>query len=301
MTPRRTAAVAAALLALLALTSCSSGGDADPMGSGGGDAGFADAEELDATSQRDGADAALVQARDLPRPVGEEKRVTTASVSLAADDVAALRFDVQKIVDASGAEVAEEQTSTGDDGEVLTSRLVLRVPSADVEETLSSLERTGTLLSSERSSDVVTEAYVDLQARVRAQERGLRRVEVLFARAQSIRDIMAIEGEVTRRQADLDSLKGQLQVLEDQTSRATVTVHLEQTSVADPAERRDGFVGGLVSGWEALTQSVGVLSTVLGAVLPFALVGLLLAVPVRLLLRRAARRRDGARPVAADA
>ena len=120
-------------------------------------------------------------------------------------------------------------------------------------------------------------------------------MEVLFTRANTIREIMAIEGQLTRRQADLDSLKGQLRYLEDQTSQSTITVHLERTS--QPGETDDaGFVAGLKSGWSAFTASLTGLATVTGALLPFAIALALVGVPAFWLVRRTLRGRRATAP-----
>lgn len=255
---------------------------------GGSDQRSASESAGDAAANSDGG-FSQASAEDDPIGVGD-KVVINATVSLTADDVDALRADVQRIVDSARGTISEEETY-GDDDEVDSSQLVLRVPSDRAERVIEELEDAGTVESSTRSADVVTEQYVDLQARVRAQERSLRRVEVLFDRARSIRDIMSIEGELSRRQADLDSLKGQLQVLEDQTAMATITVMLSRTDTADVESDDAGFLAGLGAGWHALTDSVVVLATVLGAVLPFLIVLAPLAVAAWWLVRRGRARR----------
>ena len=52
----------------------------------------------------------------------------------------------------------------------------------------------------------------------------------LLDRAQNLRDIVLIESELTRRQADLDSLEHQSAYLADQTSLATITVDIDHAT-----------------------------------------------------------------------
>ena len=96
------------------------------------------------------------------------------------------------------------------------------------------------LSSASRNSEDVTTEVIDTDVRIRAQTKSLRRVELLLARAQSIRDIVAIEAQLTRRQADLDSLKQRQAYLADQTSMSTVTVYLERTRVKAAPKKDDG-------------------------------------------------------------
>jgi aspartyl-tRNA synthetase len=121
---------------------------------------------------------------------------------------------------------------------------------------------------------------------------GWDRITALLARAESIRDIMSIEAELSNRQAQLDSLTQQQAYLADQTSLATIKVSIERKPSATPAPKKDddhGFLAGLTAGWDGLRATVVAVLTVVGAVLPFAVVGLLVGVPVWLLIRRLRR------------
>ena len=78
---------------------------------------------------------------------------------------------------------------------------------------------------------------------------------------------------------------------------STVTVYLStpKAYVEPPSALDDaGFLAGLKSGWNALTSAVVVVLTVVGAVLPFAVVALLVGIPVWLLVRRTLRSRTAA-------
>jgi hypothetical protein len=175
---------------------------------------------------------------------------------------------------------------------VRTTRLVLRIPSSGFADAFAELEQMADLMSSSSTAEDVTTEVIDTRVRIRAQRRSLRRVEVLLDRAQTIRDIVAIEAQLTRRQADLDSLEQRLAFLEDQTSMSTVTVNIERTPEEPKEDEEDeaGFLAGLSSGWKALGAFGTAVATVTGAVLPFAAVLLVLAGPVLILLRRSRRR-----------
>lgn len=309
---RRTSLALVALLAvLLALSGCSSGGSDDA----GGEQAVAPAERevpADGTGLSD-RDAAFDGADDVAAPttrrhsssatqVGavERKLIQKGNVSLASDDVARTAAAVQRIADEHLGEVTERKTTTDGDGEVSTARLVLRVPAADFSDAFTQLEKVADLLSSSATAEDVTTQVIDTKVRIRAQRRSLRRVEVLLDRAETIRDIVSIEAQLTRRQADLESLEQQLAFLTDQTSMSTITVNVERKPEERPDEPEeqddDGFLAGLSAGWDALGTFATGLATVAGAVLPFAVVIAVLGLPVLLLLRRNRRR-----PAPADA
>ena len=223
--------------------------------------------------------------------------ISTGTVSLRSKDVGQARFDVQKVVDAHRGEISDEQTATDLEGQVDRSRLVIRVPSQFFDEVMNELGEVAELRSAKRTSEDVTTQVIDIGVRVRAQEKSLERIELLLARAQSLRDIIAIESQLTRRQAELDSLKAQQAYLADQTSLSTITVFLERTEKAAPVEKDEaGFLAGLERGWDALGKAATVLATGLGAVLPFMVLLLLLGVPTWLLVRSQLRRRADRAP-----
>ena len=278
-----------------ALGACSSGsGGSDAGGSGGADS--MSAAEPAAPAERGGvaADGAGDTASVARVAVQERAVISVGTVSLSSTDVRASRNEVQRIVDARRGEITGEETQTDDDGDVSWSRLELRVPSERFDEAMDDLEGAGQLEDATRSAEDVSTQVIDTDVRIRAQERSLRRIEVLLDRAGSLADVVRVEAELTRRQADLDSLK-QLQAhLAEQTSMSTITVHIDEATGTGPRTDPDeqaGFLAGLRSGWRALAAFATGLATVAGALLPFAVTLGVVAVPLWLVLRRYAGRR----------
>ncbi|HEX5917067.1 MAG TPA: DUF4349 domain-containing protein [Nocardioides sp.] len=215
--------------------------------------------------------------------------ISSGTVSLAGEDVRETRRDVQRVVDTQGGEITDETTETDSEGDTSYVRMVVRVPSGKFGETMTALEQVGVLRSSDRGSEDVTTQVIDTGARVRAQEASLRRVELLLADARDLKDVIWIESQLTSRQADLDSLKSQQSWLADQTSLSTITVDISTHQVIEeePEEERPaGFLAGLDGGSKALGALVTVLTTILGALLPFAAVALVLGLPVWIVVRR---------------
>lgn len=304
----RSLLLAAALAAGLGLAGCSAGGS-DEASSGSAPAAVGGDQPESAADQDAVADSADAAGSSAYRASGTKAKSTSAApgqpavisigtLTVQSDDVAAARFDLEKVVDSLGGSIADEKTTASTDGEVRLSRVVLRIPSGDFDAAMTELADLGKVTASTRKAEDVTGEVIDTQARIRAQEQSLERVEVLFARAQNIRDIVAIEAQLSRRQADLDSLKGQLAYLKDQTTLATITVYLERSEPKPASTRQQNddlaFIGGFKSGWDALSDLGSGLATVAGALLPFAVVGLLLGVPAAVVVRR----RLTSRPVA---
>jgi len=287
-------------VAALSTAACSSQSSDNIAPSAGGDAAGlkADANSpLDSRAERLAAgapvngvdsltfDTTLSSVRS-PQDAYEQERalIQTGSVSLTSDDVAKAVFDLQRLLDKYDGLIDDERTETNKNGEVRMSRLVVRVPASDFDATMNGIAQLGNLTESTRKSKDVTTQVIDTRVRIRAQEESLARVEALLARAQSIRDIVAIEAQLTRRQADLDALKQTQAYLSDQTEMSTITVYLEKSkpgAVPKPAKKHhNAFVTGLNAGWDAFTDAGAGLAKIGGASLPFAGLLALLAWPL---------------------
>lgn len=300
--------LALALTTTVALTACSSdGGDSATADRGAPSQerledrpGSAEAPQAAPSEAPDGSDAAggaSGSAGEAPpvTPAAEPSTViATGTVDLVADDVAETRRDVQRLADEAGGRLAGEETTTDRDGVMDGSRLEVQVPSAAFDATMTAVEEVATTTSSTRSLEDVGTEVVDTEARVRAQEQSLARIEALLAEAEGLDEVVAIEGELTTRQAALDSLTSQLDYLQDATAYSTITVYVERTDEAEEDaaedEGRDGFLGGLADGWDGLTGALGAVAVTLGLLLPWLLLVGLVAVPLAWGLRRLRRR-----------
>lgn len=216
-------------------------------------------------------------------PAVQRNVVRTAQLTLTVDDVAAKARQAHDIAARHQGYVADEKT----DDRVAS--IELKVASDDLDAALAALADLGRVTSRNQQAQDVTEQLVDLQSRLATQRASVERVRALLGNATAIGEIVQIESELTRRQADLESLEQRIAALDGQVQLATVSVQLSKADGGTPVDEEDlGFLGGLDAGWGAFLGTAQVLLTVLGAVLPFAVV---LAVPALVVLRVLRRRR----------
>jgi len=212
--------------------------------------------------------------------------ISTGQLSLHSKSVNKARAEVMRLVASWNGTIADEQTNSDDRGRVVDSTMTLRVPTPKFSEAMSAFAGLGNVEQQSRKSEDVTTRVIDNDARVRAAERSIRQIELLLGRAEKLSDIIAIESDLARRQADLDSLKSQQAWLEDQTSLSTITVHLNQPATAAHKHDARGFLAGLEGGWTALKGTTVVLLTAVGAALPFAVLVVLFGLPLWVVVRR---------------
>jgi len=293
------------MAAALATAACSASDSAKPTSGGlAGDGAAAPADNAaggDKAAARDaeGGSGELAQpaapngepAPDVKVAPNERSIIYTGSITVAVDDVRSAADKAGVIATGTGGFVgADKRTLLEGRSEA---QLVLRVPAASYSSTLDSLAKLGTEEARSGAQEDVTEAVVDLDARIESQQASVNRTRALLAKANTIGEIVSVESELTKREADLASLQARKRSLANRVDLSTITVflHSRETPPPGPVEPDSGFVAGLKSGWHAFVSSVKVLLTILGALTPFVIA---IGVPVWLVVWWLRRRRTTA-------
>ncbi|HEY7104239.1 MAG TPA: DUF4349 domain-containing protein [Mycobacteriales bacterium] len=220
--------------------------------------------------------------------------IRTAELAVAVHDVPAEAAAAGAAARAAGGAVAgDDRSGSGADAHAT---LVLKVPPEKMDAMLDQLGRLGREHSRSSSTQDVTQDVADVDARVASMQASIARVRAILSRAERIGDVVSVEGELSRRTTDLESLQARQRALAGQVNYATITLQLTADRAAAPAPPPDqaGFLGGLRGGWHAFAATLGWVFAALGAVLPF----LLLAVPVAVAWVVLRRRRLTAAPSA---
>ncbi|MGC0374034.1 DUF4349 domain-containing protein [Streptomyces sp. SAI-229] len=283
------------LAAALAVGGCSGAAD-DSGGSGAADKAAAPAEgqaaQEDAKQGAGGGTANGAKATAAPK-VTADHIIRTASLTVRVKDVPKALDEARTTTETAGGYIGDETTTRDAAGHEHT-RVVLRVPVGKYDEVLAGLEGTGRLLERDAKAQDVTDQVVDVESRITSQRASVARIRELMDRATRLSDVVTLEGELSSRQADLESLLARQASLKDRTSLATITLTLSETPVKEAVEDEEdpGFLDALAGGWGAFVTMLRWLAVAIGAVLPFAAVAALLV----LLWRKAVRPRLPRRP-----
>jgi hypothetical protein len=232
-----------------------------------------------------------VQVKDVDAAVSSARAFATAAQGFVQDEKTSTRpvevAPEDRRTDRTGSTSPTQVPSVVVDQSVLT----LRVPQQSLDQVMQQVGGLGVVRSRSQGSQDVTDTYVDTASRVKSQRASVERVRTLLGRATGIGDVVRLESELSRREADLDALEARLASLDDSTTLATLVVTLSRpdADVPAPAEE-DGFIAGLQAGWHALGASATVVLQIVGALIPFAFLLALVGLPVWLVLRR---RRSG--------
>lgn len=202
-----------------------------------------------------------------PKTDKPDEKADAAARAAAAQDLAGKVYDIG---DAAGGFRGAVNAKAD------TVLITLRVPVDNYDTVMSALSVFGLTTQLVEKSTDVTGQVVDLKSRIETMQASVSRVRALLAEAKTVGSVIAIESELTSREADLESLLSQQAALGDQVALSTITVTVK--AVTDkplvavpppPVAAKTGFLGGLEKGWAA-AKSFGLwASSVLGAIVPF--------------------------------
>lgn len=240
-----------------------------------------------------GADGSQGSAAQEPAAVAaddEQRIVRTASLSLTVGSIEQGAAGIRQVARDLDGQVTDERVLVADPGGRSAS-VTVSVPAERMDAALERLSALGAVTQRTATARDVTTRYVDTESRIASMKASVERVRAMMAQTTAISQLVELESQLAQRESELDSLQRTLAALQRTVAMSTVTVTLATAS--DPADG-GGFTGGLRSGWQALVASFAVCLTVIGAVLPFAVVLAIVGVPALVWWRR--RRTAPAQP-----
>ncbi len=210
--------------------------------------------------------------------------IRTAALGIEAPDAQKVLASARTAAEGAGGYVGNESTRRGGDGR-MTSTVTLRVPADRFDAVLGALEGGGRLLHRKVEAQDVTEKVADVDSRVKSQQASVARVREMMDKATALGDVVMLEGELSKRQSDLESLLAQQNALKDQTALGTITVEVSEPPAAPRAKEKDSgpsVTGALRKGWDAFTTVLRYLLLAVAVVLPFGVTAALGVVAFRI-------------------
>lgn len=197
------------------------------------------------------AESAAIEADGKAGYSSEPDVITTGYLSMSVEEPSVVADEISELVVASGGRVASRSDYTPVDFGQPSTYLDVRIPSSDLDATVASITELGEVQEISVNTVDVSLQKVDLDARIEVLEAAIERLTTLLVSAETTADLITIESALAERQAELDSLQSQRDYLSDQTLFATLSINLITPADATPSDP-DGFLDGLVRGWESV-------------------------------------------------
>lgn len=270
--------LAVLVTALLALAACS-GDDEDSSASdtvseddGGETMDVAGGAPTTVSGQGSGSDGGgtVTDVGDIDLVAAEVDRkiIYRGDIAAEVDDVVPAVRSARDEVAAEGGYVFAQEVSGN------SAHVVLKVPAVRFDAAFDAVLGIGDVTSQSIEAEDVSEQFTDLESRKATLETSIARLRGFLDATTNVDEISRLESELTNREAERDVIAGQLRVLQDRTSFATISVSYTSdeegdAALADESSGPPGFGRGLEVGWDAVVLAAGITATAGGFILPF--------------------------------
>lgn len=133
-------------------------------------------------------------------------------------------------------------------------RYTLRIPKEQVMAFNTEFKLNSHLTSENSNVQNVTKYYNDTTARLNTLETQLARLNELYGKAELIQDIISIESRINEIMYQIESLKGELQYLDERINYSTVNVYIQEVAKLTTGESVQASFGERLN--KALKDSI---------------------------------------------
>ena len=164
--------------------------------------------------------------------------IRTGHISMDVEDTRAPRATIEGMVEtmaAEGAFVVSAEEHGGVEGSQPYITISIRIPATrfgDIMERLAELAVN--VNSRNESAQDVTEEYVDLEARLESLEAARQRLLQIIEEARNTKDLLEAEQQLTHREAEIESIKGRMQYLEQSARLSSIWIELQPHILSQP-------------------------------------------------------------------
>jgi hypothetical protein len=201
----------------------------------------------------------------------DTKIIKTASLTIEVKDVTAAVDSLKAIAVAQGGYLSSTNIQKNYNNR-LSGTVVIRIPQAAFENTLSGVKAIGTVRSVSTQGEDVTEEYVDLQAQKTSYQNQLSQYNEIMKRSEKIEDIIKVQAQIDRVQTELNRLEGRLKYLNSRIDLSTITVTVEEPEPVG-GESGHNFVSAINEGISGFLGMIDALIIILFTLLPLIILG----------------------------
>jgi len=182
-----------------------------------------------------------------PPVIQDRKIIKTGTIEFQTQNLSDVRQKIDNAIKRYNGYIANEQESSYNNR--IQQHVVIRVPADNFDSLIKDISK-GVKKFDEKRIDAqdITEEFLDITARLKIKKETEQRYRQLLARANTVKDILAIEKQIGELRADIESIEGRLKYLENQVSYSTLTVIFYEI-ISSPIGFGQKFKLGLLNGW----------------------------------------------------
>lgn len=187
----------------------------------------------------------------------EQKVIKTGTLSLHMDNVRDGAEAIQANVEAMGGQVTNTNITRYSNS--YTATMTVQVPSEQFESAMDALKEMAVYVSSEyTNADNITEAYMDLEARLSNLKEEEAQYLSILDRAVTVEEILQVTDYLSGVRYEIESIEGQLKYYDTKVDYSTISLTLtedESVGAVQESWRPTSTFNEAVSDWMSFLQS----------------------------------------------
>jgi hypothetical protein len=192
--------------------------------------------------------------------------VYSGSITIRVRDAEDAATDAAELAGGAGGFVAAQDSQLEGDREI---SMTLRVPSDRFEEVADQAAELGVVQARTVDSEDVTDQVVDLEGRLENAQASAKRLRELLATAQVLDNMVVLEERLAQRESDIEQIQGQLEVLDDRVTLASLDLTLTEKAAPTVSDDLPGPLESLRAGAVAVGNLLLLLLAAVAFLVPF--------------------------------
>jgi hypothetical protein len=230
----------------------------------------------------------------VPEPTTKNRKIIkTAEITIQVknfnDSLAKVRETLKEVAPSEQDGFIADSSSSKSESGAMSGTVIIRVSPNKFDLLVEKLMAIGDVRYQHISGQDITKEYYDLQGRLSTkQEMEKRLLQLLATRTNNVADLLEVERELGRVREEIESIQGTIRYYDDQVGMSTVNLTIQEPeSVVSGA---GGFWGpirqAITRSFEVFGKSIAALIVFIMGAIPWAVVGYIVFVIVRKIVRK---------------
>jgi hypothetical protein len=191
--------------------------------------------------------------------------IKTADLTMRLESIDKTVVQIRRIVQSEKGDIYNFQDDRPPENNRRQASLVLKVPSAALDDTLLSISKLGQVQSQAIKSNDVTQQLVDTDARLKSLRQQEDMTRKIMERSGSVKDILAVSNELAKIRQQIEQMDATVKNMRQQVAYSTINLKVEEIKSATPTS--DPLGVRAQETWKNSTHAASGLATNLALVL----------------------------------